>query len=298
MALFSSLFAKTVVPISNDSIFDKADYSPNAIRWYQSVPYGFIFSPRDANDYKKIMYLPINPSNLNIITHFATNIIPTISGTVEEHSPVRYYDITIEGTTGIGPKYVQPVNYAFTGVSPVVSSGRSSFAIKQNIDLGGFLAQTISTASNIASATGSILGVNSPVTGLKLDQTGYAAFHNLYRFLLAHKKDIIESTVTAKDPPLIFFNRKDENQYSVIVKSFSLKRDKENPMLYYYSIIMRGYDLNKFDAFKRSGSVDMLANLGLDGIKGSSFLSDVMDTVTGAKNILSSVGNGTSQLGR
>jgi hypothetical protein len=262
------------------------------------VPYGFIFSPRDTNDDRKIMYLPINPSNLNIITHFATNIIPTIFGTVEEHSPVRYYDISIEGTTGIGPKYVQPANYG-EYITPLL--GRSSFVINQNIDIGGFLSQTISTANNVTKSVSNILGGNSPVTGLKLDQTGYAAFHNLYRFLLAHKKDIIYNTITdssSPNAPLVFFSRKDENQYNVVIKSFSLKRDKENPMLYYYSIIMRGYDLNKFDAFKRSGSVNTLASLGLDGIKGSSFLSDVMDVANNAKNILSSVGNGASQLGR
>jgi len=287
--------------ISSDPIFNDADYSPNAIRWHQTVPYGFIFSPRDTSKTSKIMYLPINPSNLNITTHFATNLIPTIYGTVEEHSPVRYYDIAIEGTTGIGPKYVQPVDYGAT-VTPL--DGRSSFTIKQNVSLGGFFSQTINTIGNIANS--SLSNTKTSTTGLQLDQTGYAAFHNLYRFLLAYKKDIIGSASTNNtnggsppDAPLIFFNRKDANQYSVVVKSFSLKRDKDNPMLYYYSIIMRGYDLDYVDAaLKRNNDKDLLANLGLNGINGSSFLGDIMSGAANAKSILSSVGNGVSQLGR
>lgn len=287
--------------ISSDPIFNDAAYSPNAIRWHQTVPYGFIFSPRDTSKTSKIMYLPINPSNLDITTHFATNIIPTIYGTVEEHSPVRYYDITIQGTTGIGPKYVQPVDYG-AYVTPLL--GRSSFTIKQNISLGGFFSQTISTISNIANS--SLSNSKTSSTGLQLDQTGYAAFHNLYRFLLAYKKDITESastnnanSSTPPDAPLIFFNRKDSNQYAVVVRSFSLKRDKENPMLYYYSIVMRGYDLDAIDAaLKRNNDQDLLTNLGLNGINGNSFLGNIMSGAANAKSILSSVGNGVSQLGR
>lgn len=284
----------SVPKISDDPIFDDAVYAPGAQKWYQTMPYGFIFSPRDANRTIKIMFLPINPSNLNIVTHFATNVIPTIYGTVEEHSPVRYYDITIEGTTGIGPKYVQPIDYG-AYVTPL--AGRSSFAIKQSAGLGGFFSQTLNTMSKISSSSN-----KSASTGLQLDQTGYAAFHNLYRFLLAYKKDVIRGADTSEavpDAPLVFFNRKDGNQYNVIVKSFHLKRDKENPMLYYYSIVMRGYDLDAIDAaVRRSRDNELLENLGLDGINGNPFLSNIMAGAANAKSILSSVGNGVSQLGR
>lgn len=286
--------------ISSDPIFNNADYSPDPSKWYQSASYGFVFSPRDATKNRKIMYLPINPSNLNITTHFATNIIPTIYGTVEEHSPVRYYDITIEGTTGIGPKYIQPVNYGASATPLSGRTGRSSFTIRQNVSVGGFFSQTINTISNIAFSN---LGhPKTSTTGLQVDQTGYAAFHNLYRFLLAYKKDVTGNTNnggTDTQPPLIFFNNKDANSYSVVIKSFSLKRDKENPMLYYYNIVMRGYNLDSaLGTAQNVKEKDLLANLGLDGINGSSFLGNMMNGAANAKSILSSVGNGVSQLGR
>jgi hypothetical protein len=283
----------TGLKISSDPLFSDADYSPDAQNWYRVAPYGFIFAPRDSSATKRTMFLPINPSNLSISTHFATNVIPTIYGTVEEHSPVRYYDIAIEGTTGIAPKYVQPVDFG----APVEElTGRSSFAIKQNISAGGFFSKTINTAEKTSSGS----SPQPTTTGLQLDQTGYAAFHNLYRFLLAHKKDIIKST--SNDPtdwsPLTFFNYKDANAYSVVIKNFSLKRDKESPMLYHYSIVMRGYDLTPLGGIGKYDSDDMLASLGLDGIDGSSFLGDMLTTSAKAKETLSSVGNGLSQLGR
>lgn len=294
----------SVPKISSDPIFTNADYDPNPNKWYQAFPYGFIFSPRDTSKTSKIMYLPINPSNLQVTTHFATNLIPTIYGTVEEHSSVRYYDIVIEGTTGIGPKYVQPVDYG-AYVTPLF--GRSTFAIQQFLGTG-LLSKTVNTLQTVFNDASAVINGGKPsipVTGLQLDQTGYAAFHNLYRFLLAYKKDVsagstnTSNSSTPPDAPLVFFNRKDANQYSVVVKSFSLKRDKENPMLYYYNIVMRGYDLGPIDAaLKRSNDDDMLTTLGLNGIKGSSYLGEVKNAAAGAKDIFASVANGVNQLGR
>src|SRR5690349_19439102 len=81
-------------------------YSLESQNWYSAKPYGFKASLRDGRTV--VMFLPISPSNLTISTNFATNLIPTLYGTVEEHSEIRYFDITIEGTTGMAPKFVAP----------------------------------------------------------------------------------------------------------------------------------------------------------------------------------------------
>lgn len=291
-----------VAPQTNKNlIFKDVDYEPVLSNWYTSKPYGFRFTPKNgtAQD-AKVMYLPINPSNLSITTHFATNLITTIYGDVEEHSPVRYFDIAIEGTTGIGPKYTEPISY---GANIVAKSGRSSFAIQQNLGFGLF-SKTINTVQKIFNEADSLVqnGKLNASTGLQLDQTGYTAFHNLYRFLLAHKKDVAEnpSDRTSKLPPLVFFNFKDGNEYSVVIKTFTLKRDKENPMLYYYSIVMRGYHLTKADGTSTAskGDQNLLENLGLSGIKGSPILGQIKTAAAGAKDIFASVANGVNQLGR
>src|SRR5689334_19686681 len=82
----------------NEGFLSQGDttYTLESQNWYSAKPYGFKASLRNGRSV--VMFLPINPSNLTISTNFATNMIPTLYGTVEEHSEVRYFDITIEGT--------------------------------------------------------------------------------------------------------------------------------------------------------------------------------------------------------
>lgn len=298
-----------VAPDAEGPIYKGADYVPVLSNWFTAKPYGFRYTPKSGND-AMVMYLPIGPSNLTISTSFATNLVPTLYGTVEEHSPVRYYDIVIEGTTGMVPKYVKPEK---PGVAtPQV--GRTAFAIKQSLSLkaGGFFAKTLATVENVLTTAGrvfdKITGGGSAVTGVQLDQTGYYAFHNFYRFLLKYKKNasgVDESKGQARSTslaPLVFFNYKDNNEYSVVIRNFTLKRDRNDPMLYNFSITMRGYDLAPAGNAKeidKNKSVDELQEaLGLKGIDGSSFLGDAKGIAADAKGVLSSVANGVSQLGR
>ena len=66
-------------------------YSIDWQNWYQALPYGVRY--RDKDGKTADFYLPLAPSNIQITTHFATNVIPTMYGTVEEHSEQRYFDI-------------------------------------------------------------------------------------------------------------------------------------------------------------------------------------------------------------
>ncbi len=301
-------------PILNESegsFYSNADYKPILSNWFTAKPYGFRFLPKTGEE--TVMFLPIGPSNLTITTHFATTIIPTIYGTVEEHSPVRYFDIVIEGTTGMGPKYTVPMSPSETASlnNGTQQAGRSSFSVQTSLSTAaaGFFAKTLSSVDKVISGVSDQIG-RSAKSGLLLDQTGYAAFHNLYRFFLKYKKDVsgtdtsdgsIDTTLRDEHRrhPLVFFNHKDNNEYNVVVKSFTLRRNKENPMLYMYNIVLRGYNLKEIGALDTLDSnKDMLASLGLDGIKGSVFLAEAKRRALGARDILSSVANGINQLGR
>lgn len=287
-------------------IYSDADYQPKLSNWYTARPYGFKFTAKDGTE--MVMYLPISPSNLTINTTFATNLVSTIYGVVEEHSPVRYFDITIDGNTGMGPKYVHPFR---GGDTMLPGAGRSRFTVQQAIDpgaLGGFFAKTLTKADNIWSETSNLLNLTPDApTGLQLDQTGYMAFHNLYRFLLKYKKDASGNDNTpgnrsGNTHPLIFFNYKDNNQYRVSVRSFVMKRDANDPMLYHYSISLRGYTLEDAGRKDLGGDTaektqERLSALGLDGVSGSTLLGDIMKKADQAKGILASVGSGINSLG-
>lgn len=189
-------------------------YRVDATKWYKSYPYGFAFWSFDAKNgslASETFWLPIAPSNINVTTHYATNIITTLYGTIEEHSEVRYYDIVIQGNTGIAPKYTVPFknvegagNPAGVAVSkPGIPSpnkvspgnpsvGRSSFGSAATAGvLGGFLPEvtnSFAAAANLVNNIKNPGGRKNP-TGITPEQSGYYAFHNFYKFLLRYKAD-------------------------------------------------------------------------------------------------------------
>lgn len=248
--------------------------------WYKQLPY--CFRHTDRKGIIEEFYLPLSPSNISIVTHFATNVISTMYGTVEEHSEQRYYDITIAGTTGMSPRYYDvksknllrsdPASDAKTGKA----HGRSGFQVKSLLNTHGFAQRSMELIQNtLNSATDLLGGANKGKTGIDLKKTGYIAFHNLYRFLLAYKKDASGQNGTGfryNGHPLQFVNYKDNNEYDVSIQGFQLTRDASDPMLYNYNISLRAYNLRNADGDKQSLDIEARANdLGLSGLEPSIF---------------------------
>lgn len=290
--------------VSPDSLKSEMNdiYKVEQQNWYSAKPYGFKMNTREGGSF--VFFLPISPSNLTISTPFATNIVPTLYGTVEEHSDVRYYDIAIEGTTGMAPKYVEPGAASDMAVSEAAlrEKGRKSFEISQGLALGGFFSKTLGILNQAKEKAADLLdGGVKPKTGVHIDKSGYVAFHNLYRFLLKHKKDASGtggSSEQRQQHPLIFFNYKDNNQYYVVVRNFTLRRSAENPMLYMYSIQLRGYNLEGIGKQLDDDLANRLQTMGLDGVDASSILGDIKDLSTNAKAVVGSIIGGKNILGR
>lgn len=276
-------------------------YGVEVDNWFAAKPYGFKANMR--NKTTVVMFLPISPSNLTISTPFATNIIPTLYGTVEEHSDVRYFDISIEGTTGMAPKFVAPsfANDPGAAYQETRKSGRSTVSVASSISAGGFFAKTLAIANQIKNKASDLLdGGPKAKTGIIADNTGYVAFHNLYRFLLQYKKDAagISSSAPRDRHPLTFFNYKDNNEYDVVVRSFTLKRSADNPMLYYYSIQLRAYNIRNIGKTIDEDLTKRLQDLGLNGVDSSSVLGDIKSVSQQAKGIVGSFVGGINVLGR
>ncbi|NDE91497.1 MAG: hypothetical protein EB059_10265, partial [Alphaproteobacteria bacterium] len=100
--------------------------------------------------------------------------------------------------------------------------------------------------------------------------------------------------------PLTFFNYKDGNEYDVAVKGFVLRRTAENPMLYYYSITLRAYNMRSVGANTTAGENinERLTELGLGGVKSSPLLSDIKDIAGGVKGALGALSGGLNVFGR
>jgi hypothetical protein len=303
----SSPSSGAVDNLSNEDFLARGDgtYKLESQNWYSAKPYGFKASLRDGRSV--VMFLPISPSNLTISTAFATNMIATLYGTVEEHSDVRYFDITIEGTTGMAPKFVDPY-FGGKDLSPgdafntLRKSGRSSFEIASTLSAGGFFSKTLGIANQIKNKASDLLnGAPKPKTGINAENSGYVAFHNLYRFLLQHKKDASgagKNKTPFQKHPLTFFNYKDNNQYDVVVRGFTMRRSADNPMLYYYSIQLRGYNLRSVTDKVNEDLTRRLQDLGLSGVDSSSILGDIKSISSQAKSIIGSFIGGINILGR
>jgi hypothetical protein len=295
------------------------DLSQKLDNWYQALPYGFRFKTKD--NIIRDFLLPINPSNISITTHFATNVIATLYGTIEEHSEQRYFDITIAGTTGMAPKNTTHTGFGsecggasytrdfgssmpLTGFKKFLDSakqvisgntrddagttGRASFPISLG-RLGGFAQRTQNLLKNIvnnAIGIANILGSGYSSSAINSETSGYMAFHNFYRFLLQYKRDVtkIDGNAKRKSHPLTFLNYKDNNQYNVAIQAFVLTRNAEDPMLYNYSIVMRGYKLCSLDKPDEVDNTDTIALLGLDGF-GTSIMSTLASSMRKARNV-------------
>ena len=280
------------------------DTSTSQENWYAAMPYGFQFFSRDKRkgDNPETIYLPISPSNLNITTHYATNVITTLYGTVEEHSEQRYFDIVIEGTTGIAPRYVQVRDVELAGgFGGKFQRGRMTANIESSIpSLGGFFSKTIGRINNILQKANDLLGGEENTTGVDINRTGYVAFHNLYKFFLQYKRDAagIDSNAARKQHPLWFINYKDNNRYKCSIQRFILKRSASDPMLYNYSIILRAYEVQNVSDKVANTFAARIRDLGLNGVNDSSIFGSIKDISNGAKGIVGSLTGGINLLGR
>lgn len=260
-------------------------YKVDTTNWYKTLPYGFVFYGRNiktkADIVKgKIFYLPISPQNITVTTQFATNVVTTLYGVVEEHSPVRYYDMTISGTTGIAPKYVREKGNSKSSFLGTIAdafdpqsfqtSGRSAFDNALSVDLGA-VNQIVDTANEV-------LGYS---TGIAPSNSGYAAFHNFYRYLLRYKKDAagVGGNTDPQTVPhsLSFLNYKDGIKYDCVPQSMTLVRDTENPMMYKYNIKMRCYNLRNVNGDPQG--INQFEKLGLLGPNASLSGGDIFGTM-------------------
>jgi hypothetical protein len=288
--------------------------------WYVARPYGFRFT--DASGSSTSFNLPILPKNINITTQFATNLVNTLYGVVEQHSENKYYDIQIQGTTGFAPQFLEPIT---DEIGSTTSSGRQGFSNSPSV-LGGFLPNVEnkinSFANTVKSIGNAITNKSSNQTGVYNDNNGYVAFHNFYRFLLEYKKQMagasaggssksgIAGAVTGalsnpvgaitsaisgggddKKASFVFYNYKDMQEYDCAIRSFTLNRSSDNPFLYNYSITIRAYNLRSITTKKEDEKKLETLNLikGYTGVDGTMPFAGMSKVVGNASKLLSGI---------
>lgn len=297
--------------------FNGEFYTVNKNNWYKAMPFRFVYTNPQQPQEVLSVNLPISPSNLQVSTRMASSVTPSLYGIIEQHSPVRLYDITIQGVTGIAPQYA---GIDFTGGQKSPTGGRAAHDGSASISLGGFLPEVTNMVKQAKKIFDTVAGTNTPQDkgGIALDQTGYYAFHQLYKFFLKYKSGVSAGTIlpagspakkassdfgaaiekfgnavealsknNAAPPkpaghPLQFLNYKDGVQYDVVPVGFTMNRSASDPMMYEYTIRLIAFNLRSSSAVSKEADFEaaMKKQLGLDGLGGSVFAN--MSNRTGA----------------
>lgn len=296
-------------------------YQIQPVNWFTALPYAFKWT--SSSGVTSFIYLPLSPSNINITTHYATNVVTTLYGIVEEHSGIRYYDITLAGTTGYVPLYtgIATANFSVASPEDTLQTGpRDNFSntgILDTLASAGFAQQTIGVIQQVTQQVQNVAnlinGEDSNETGVDINATGYVAFHDLYRYFQLYKKDqankssssvggllsSVASTLTGTQVhPLQFINYKDNNQYDIVPMTFSLIRSAESPMLYNYNITIRAFNLRTSTETVSVSADQFLTDIGLGTGGLGSLFNQIQGIAKGSMAVLGGVVSGSKVLGR
>lgn len=166
--------------------------------------------------------LPINPQNLQITTHFASNLSVASRGILEEHNGINVKQLSFTATTGI------LVN-------------RKSFTLerKTSTDLQAVFGGTLQTAATLRNSLEVVFpsarnqNSSPPISNEDLLFTGYYQFHLIRAFLEAYAA--LKRTADGRKYRLGFQIHKDNVTYLVTPQQFTVNRSATAPLEYLYS---------------------------------------------------------------
>ena len=192
---------------------------------------GSVQTVPSTKDLKNTFELFLNPSSISISLPFATSLRATNRGVQEESNGIVFRNIQISGTTGILPE--REVNH-----TPAPSVLKSYFpAASAAIQAVGQLEKV----SNSIFSSNPIAQQTDAQINQSLSTSGYVQFWALNNWLIEYAEG--KKTKGGSERRLLFCCPKDNISYVCSPVSFDLRRDASQPMLYRYSIVLKGYDL-------------------------------------------------------
>lgn len=281
---------------------------PKGIDPLQTSPFEGAFWKAHGGGEAATVRLIIPPQAINIQTQFATNVIATNNGILEEHNGTVFRMITISGTTGVWPGRAQQTSNSLFKIGkqmfPAAASAISN-VVKAGMGLAGAAVGFADSFKNKSSANAinqtdkkSEKGGDPAVKAAEdAYETGHAQFWKLYNFFVAYTE--FKKTQKGHVARLIFTSPKDGIDYTVTPLAFDLRRDARNPLLYNYNIVLKAWKV------KRAGwSQSNLFSNGVD-IRAPSFVRSLIDivrrvrlTINRSENVLMGVQSDIKDINR
>lgn len=272
--------------------------------WNQNFRYSFEIAKADAsgavvsgtndnavpdgfNDLTKV-FLRLPPQAISITTQFANNVSATNHGIYEEHNGVVFRTITISGTTGLYPDRAV-INNSKNLKGPL-GLVRSIFPGVETA-ITNVIKQVKSTINSVVNIDGD--PSFSPEKGnlTQLQGTGYYQFWLLHNFLVAYAEMKKRKTKNndAGQYRLLFNSPKDNISYVVTPITFELRRDKSEPMLYRYSIMLKAWDIAQRSFSNEDKAIDVLSGVPTPDNVGA--LRAVTEVLRQSRRTISAVNN-------
>ena len=187
----------------------------------------------------KFVSLNIPPSALNVSVQFASSVVATNRGILEENNGVVFRMIQISGTTGV---------WSGRRTDKQPSSSSSSFNLSQ------IFPGAVEAVKNLKKVANGALGDNPNLDAKRetlpssdLEDTGYNQFWQLNNLFLEYSNN--KKKRGAGSLRLIFGAPKDNITYVVTPVSFDLRRDSSSPLQYKYSISLKCWDISSAFSF-------------------------------------------------
>lgn len=229
------------IPVVEEHFKDKIQRIDQG-KWNQVYKYYFRLAKADSqgratvedpkvkgfNKYTQHLHIP--PQAISIQTHFASSVVATNRGVLEENNGVTFRTITISGTTGVWPtkpyqgmKNLSTASKLFNTIFPAAVTA-----------IGGLV-------KSVQKTVASFVGGPADKVAEPGKDSGYYQFWALHNFLVACAE--ARKGEEGNDLRLIFGAPKDNIEYVVTPVQFEMRRDAGSALLYRYQIVLRAWDI-------------------------------------------------------
>lgn len=296
--------------ISPSDWYKTFPYEITAIKVGENLKYDPSIAKDDTTIHQFVYSLPIPPEAISTTMIPASQVTPTLGGVVEETSKNIFWNISLQGTTGISANRNNPFTQKVDTRTPATTfreTKKTLGLLSGALDKFASLSQTaVDMASDFKNGeTIEALNKLFTTTPIFTDSAVERSSNGYYEMMLFHRFLLLYSELKEKEPDrwvLVFRNHKDAMEWRVVLQDFRIVKTKANPHMYRYSLVFKGWqaspliylakeqdrfkaggDLNGLKTFTATGAATKIANLVAMVASGP---SAIIDSITGSSPVI------------
>jgi len=231
--------------------------------WYKY--FGYLFSVKKENTGSEAHWfhymLPIPPQSYVCKPIMPSQVTPSLGGVIEEVSAVKFWLISMEGTTGIAggrdsdDEQREKLQTKFRDTVATTGLLSGAFAqvtgnvnkVASMVDRGIDIIKDPSLQNAAYQLKGAVNDAFTPPipyasSAVHGKHNGFVEAYALKKFFYVYH---MLKSYAAKDFSLYFTNIKTDQSWKIIVKDFHLQQNAQNPFLIRYNINLQAWDVGR-----------------------------------------------------